>query len=220
MRTWRTVLEQTVRGRRVVGRSVVLGLALVASAAPLGAAAQISNTSNGPMDISADNGTFDNATCESTWSGAAEVLQGTSRLRATTIHAFFKKKPGAAGAPAAAQGGGDSALGMPGGAQSNCGATERIEADGQVFYVTPEQVARGDHAVYSADSGQIVMTGDVIVVQGKNVIHGDRLVIQVATHQAQMESTAHGRGVPNRVRAVLFSNQPGGLGLAPGPAAH
>jgi lipopolysaccharide export system protein LptA len=172
------------------------------------------------MDISADSAVFDNATCVSTWTGAAEVLQGTTRLRASTIHAFFKKKPGAANAPPAAASSGDAGLGMPGGTGANCGATERIEADGQVFYVTPEQVARGDHAVYSADSGQIVMTGDVIVVQGKNVIHGDRLVIQVATHQAQMESAAHGRGTPNRVRAVLFSNQPGGLGLSPAPAAH
>jgi lipopolysaccharide export system protein LptA len=204
-------------------RAAILGAALGAALAPLGAVAQISggpSTSNGPMDISADNGTFDNAACESTWSGAAEVLQGTTRLRATTIKAFFKKKPAAANAPPPSQTGAESALGMPGGAGSNCGATERIVADGDVFYVTPEQVARGDHAIYSADSGQIVMTGDVIIVQGKNVIHGNHLVIQVATHQAQMESDAHGRGVPNRVRAVLFSNQPGGLGLAPAPAAH
>ena len=205
-------------------KAAILGAALGLAATPLSGWAQVpgaanpANTSSAPMDISADNGTFDNAACESTWSGAAEVLQGTSRLRAATIHAFFKKKPAAANAPPAAAN--DSALGMPGGTQSNCGATERIEADGQVFYVTPEQVARGDHAVYSADSGQIVMTGDVIIVQGKNVIHGDRLTIQVATHQAQMESAAHGRGVPNRVRAVMFSNQPGGLGLSPAPAAH
>jgi lipopolysaccharide export system protein LptA len=200
-------------------RATILALALGAGALPVAAMAQVASgpaTSGGPMDISADNGIFDNATCVSTWSGAAEVLQGTARLRASTIKAYFKKKPAASGA-AAAQSSDSSALGMPGGAQSNCGATERVEADGDVFYVTPEQVARGDHAVYSADGGQIIMTGDVIVVQGKNVIHGDRLVIQVATHQAQMESAAHGRGVPNRVRAVLF--QTGG-GLAPAPAAH
>jgi len=200
-------------------RAAILGVALGVTGLPLAAAAQVAGspaTSSGPMDISADNGVFDNATCVSTWSGAAEVLQGTARLRAATIKAYFKKKPAAAGAQASSTSD-SSALGMPGGAQSNCGATERVEADGDVFYVTPEQVARGDHAVYSADGGQIVMTGDVIVVQGKNVIHGDRLVIQTATHQAQMESTAKGRGTPNRVRAVLFQT---GSGIAPAPAAH
>jgi len=200
-------------------RAAIVGVALGVAGLPLAAAAQVASTptaSNGPMDISADNGTFDNATCVSTWSGAAEVLQGTARLRANTIKAYFKKKPAAPGA-APQSSSSTSALGMPGGAQSNCGATERVEADGDVFYVTPEQNARGDHAVYSADGAQIVMTGDVIVVQGKSVIHGDRLVIQTATHQAQMESAAHGRGVPNRVRAVLFQ-APGAN--APALAAH
>jgi lipopolysaccharide export system protein LptA len=201
-------------------RAAILGVALGVAGLPLAAAAQVASTptaSNGPMDISADNGTFDNATCVSTWSGAAEVLQGTARLRANTIKAYFKKKPAAPGAAAAPSNSDTSSLGMPGGTQSDCGATERVEADGDVFYVTPQQNARGDHATYSADGAQIVMTGDVIVVQGKSVIHGDRLVIQTATHQAQMESTAHGRGVPNRVRAVLFQ-APGAN--APAPAAH
>ena len=200
-------------------RATILGLALGAAGLPVAATAQVATTpatSNGPMDISADNGIFDNATCVSTWSGAAEVLQGTARLRANTIKAYFKKKPAAPGATQTPSSD-TSALGMPGGTQSNCGATERVEADGDVFYVTPEQNARGDHAVYSADGAQIVMTGDVIVVQGKSVIHGDRLVIQTATHQAQMESTAKGRGTPNRVRAVLFQT-PGAS--APGLAAH
>jgi len=190
-------------------RWAALGVALAAAA--VAAEAQgIAPQSSGPMDISADNGTFVNSACESTWSGSAEVLQGTSRLRANTIRAFFKKKPGDDNA----RGSGGAVGGMPGGPQSNCGATERIEAEGDVFYVTPDQNARGDRAVYTAANDQIVMTGNVIVVQGKNVIHGDRLTIHVATRAAQMESNAQGRGVPNRVRGVFYQ-QPGAGGAAP-----
>jgi lipopolysaccharide export system protein LptA len=192
-------------------RSVALGLA-IAAAAPAADAQGIAPQSNGPMDISADNGTFVNAACESIWSGSAEVLQGTTRLRANEIRAFFKKKPPGPGG-AAAQGGGPVG-GIPGGPQSNCGATERIEAQGDVYYVTPDQNARGDHATYTAGDSLIVMTGNVIVVQGKNVIHGDRLTIHVDTREAQMESEARGRGAPNRVRGVFFQ-QPGAPGLAP-----
>lgn len=191
----------------------VAGLALAAAAGV--AQAQISPQSNGPMDISADNGTFVSSACESTWSGSAEVLQGTSRLRAHEIRAFFKKKPGAGGAAGRGSAAGPVG-GMPGGPQSNCGATERIEADGDVFYVTPDQVARGDRAVYTAADDRIVMTGNVIVKQGENVIHGDRLVIHVATRQAQMESNAKGRGTPNRVRGVFYPNQSGGAPMLPG----
>ena len=195
-------------------RSAVFGLTLTAAASL--AHAQISSTSNGPMDISADNGTFTSSACESTWSGSAEVLQGTSRLRANEIRAFFKRKPGGADAGGgAARGSGGAVGGIPGGPQSDCGATERIEAQGDVFYVTPDQNARGDRAVYTAADDQIVMTGNVIVVQGKNVIHGDRLVIHVATREAQMESEAKGRGTPNRVRGVFYQ-QPGAAPVLPG----
>ena len=59
------------------------------------------------------------------------------------------------------------------------------------------------------------MTGNVIVVQGKNVIHGDRLTIHTATREAQMESEAKGRGnaEPRAGRASI--QQPGAPGLAP-----
>jgi lipopolysaccharide export system protein LptA len=169
----------------------LVGLAAVAQPAPGGLTGQ----SNGPIDITADNSIYDNATCESTWTGSAEVLQGTTRLRAHEIRAFMKHK---AATPTD---------------QTSCGAAERIEADGDVYYVTPDQNARGDHAVYSADDNLIVMTGDVILVQGKNVVHGDRLTIHTQSRAAQMESNAQGRGTPGRVRAVFYQTQPGSPGL-------
>jgi len=190
-------------------RTAAVGLMLAAGLG-LTAHAQIAPTSNGPIDITADNGTLVNSTCEATWSGAAEALQGDSRLRANVIKAFLKKKPTtAAAAPQSAAAGANP---------SDCGATERIEADGNVFYVTPDQVAHGDHAVYSADAGQIVMTGNVIVVQGKNVVRGDKMTIHVATRLVTIDSTAQGRGTPNRVRGVFYPNQPGAPGSV--PAAH
>jgi lipopolysaccharide export system protein LptA len=190
-------------------RTTMAGLMLSAGLG-LAAHAQIAPTSNGPIDITADNGTLVNSTCEATWSGAAEALQGDSRLRANVIKAFLKKKPPAAAAAPQS--------GAAGANPSDCGATERIEADGNVFYVTPDQVAHGDHAVYSADAGQIVMTGNVIVVQGKNVVRGDKMTIHVATRLVTIDSTAQGRGTPNRVRGVFYPNQPGAPGSV--PAAH
>src|ERR1700751_1429276 len=146
-------------------RAALLALALLA-AGPGAARAQISPNTNGPIDITSDAGDFSNSTCESTWRGSAEALQGQSRLRADVIRAFLKPK---------AKGGG-AAPANPGTAESqvSCGQTDRIEADGNVFYVTPDQIARGDRAVYTADDDMIVMTGDVIVLQGKNVVRGDR----------------------------------------------
>ena len=153
------------------------------------------------------HGTLVNSTCVATWSGAAEALQGTSRLRADVIRAFLKKKPPA-----------DPATGAEPAPQTDCGATERIEADGHVYYVTPDQVARGDHAVYTADADKIVMTGNVIVVQGKNVVRGDRLTIQVATRQVDDRLGRQGRGTPGAGarRASIPTSRRGAGAALPG----
>jgi lipopolysaccharide export system protein LptA len=73
--------------------------------------------------------------------------------------------------------------------------------------VTPDRNARGDHAVYTQADDQIVMTGDVIVVQGQDVARGDKLIINVAAHQARMVSAATGLGKPGRVRGVYFPDK-------------
>jgi len=193
-----------MRRTRTLWAAAAGGLAI--GVAGLGASAQpqaqpdgLATQSKGPIDIAADNSIYDNATCESTWTGSAEVLQGTTRLRAHEIRAFMRRQ-----AATAAD-------------QSSCGAAERIEADGDVYYVTPDQHARGDHAVYSADDNLIVMTGDVILVQGQNVVHGDRLTIHTQTRAAQMDSSAQGRGAPGRVRAVFYQTQPGSPGAPATP---
>ena len=173
----------------------------IAGAIAGSASAQISPGGNGPIDITSDTGDFSNATCVSTWSGSAEALQGNARLRADVIKAFLKPKAPSAKPP------------PPGASpeqQSNCGETDRIEADGNVFYQTPDQIAKGDHAVYTADDDLIVMTGNVIVVQNdKNIVRGDKLTIHVKDKVALMESAAKGRGTPGRVRGVFYPNQQG-----------
>jgi len=190
-------------GGAAVGAALAIcALALGAFGASGPARAQLSpSASNGPIDITSDEAEAFNAKCATTWRGSAEALQGDSRLRAATITAYLKKK-------------GAGANGQP-----DCGATERIEADGDVFYVTPTQVARADHAVYTADNNQILMTGNVIVVQGQNVVRGDRMTIDTVTREVHMDSAAKGRGTPGRVRGVFYPNQPGGPMAAP-PASH
>ncbi|MFI4974837.1 MAG: LptA/OstA family protein [Caulobacterales bacterium] len=160
--------------------------------------AQIAGSSRSPVDITADQEEVLTAKCVAIWRGSAEALQDTTRLRAEVITVYAKAKSASSGSGV------------------TCGGTDRIEAEGHVFYVTPTQTARADRAVYTADSDLLVLTGDVIVVQGKDVTHGDRLVIHVSTKQAQMDSAVVGRGQPGRVRGVFYPNQPA---QAPTPPA-
>jgi lipopolysaccharide export system protein LptA len=169
--------------------------ALVAAALALSfvggptASAQVDTRSKAPIDITAEQAEVSNARCVAIWRGSAEAIQEKTRIRADSLTVYSRSKAGGADDKPA------------------CGGVERIEADGHVFYVTPDQNARGDHAVYVQASDQIVMTGDVVVVQGQNVARGDKLTIKVSTREAVMESSATGSGKPGRVRAVFYPDK-------------
>ncbi|ALJ09790.1 organic solvent tolerance protein OstA [Brevundimonas sp. DS20] len=85
------------------------------------------------------------------------------------------------------------------------GDLERAEAAGSVYFVTPEQTMRGDRAVYNLGSGEIVVTGNVILTQGQNVLSGSRLVYNVNTQTARMEGAPRG-AAGNRVQGVFYPN--------------
>jgi lipopolysaccharide export system protein LptA len=168
---------------------------VLASAAPVVALAQIAPAGHGPVDVTADQLEVQQGQCLANWSGNAEALQDTSRLRADSLKIYNRQESGAGGG-------------------SSCGQLDRMEADGQVYYVTPSQVVKADHAVYTAADTTIVMTGDVVAAQGKNVISGSRLTINTNTGVATMATGVTGRGARGRVRGVLYPNNASGAGQA------
>jgi lipopolysaccharide export system protein LptA len=104
--------------------------------------------------------------------GNAELLQGQNRLRADRIAGLNQT--------------GDS----------------RLEAAGNVYFVTPEQTIRGDRAVYTTGNDTIVVTGDVILTQGQNVLTGSRLTYNTRTGSARVEGAPTAAG--NRVQGVFY----------------
>jgi lipopolysaccharide export system protein LptA len=179
---------------------IAAGLALALNGT---AQAQIATNSDAPVDITADELEVVNAQCLAVWRGAAEALQDRSRLRADVLRIFNKPLAGAK----------TTASPVPAG--GNCGPLERMEAEGNVFYVTPTQRVRGDNAVYAAAPETITITGDVVATQGKNVLSGERLVIQVKTGEARMETSVKGRNKPGRVRGVFYPDETREGGSAP-----
>ena len=155
--------------------------------------AQVASDSSAPVDISADEQENINSQCKTIFRGAVEVLQDKARMRANVMTVYNRRKtPGKASS-------------SPTG-NNDCGDVDRVEADGNVFYVTPEQTVRGNHAVYDYGTDTIVVTGDVVAVQGQDVARGDRMTIKTKTNDVKMESNATGRG-KTRVRAVLYPDQ-------------
>jgi lipopolysaccharide export system protein LptA len=165
----------------------VLAAALMV-AAP--ACAQLAANSKAPVDITADELETMNAQCQATWKGNAEALQDNARLRADVLKIF--NKPGVA-KPGTTQSGG-------------CGDLDRMEAQGSVYYVTPDQKVRANTAVYEAGSTTITMTGDVVAVRGQDVLRGDRMVFNTVTGEGQMQGGG-GKGAKNRPRAVIYPSK-------------
>lgn len=190
----------------VFGKSVATLLVLGAAALAAGAGAQrpalaqaasgpgVFGANNGPIDITADQLEVIDAENRAVWKGNVEAIQGTNRMRSPLLNVIFAKS----------NGGGSKTPGAPG---AGWGAIQRMEAEGPVYYVTPQQNARGDHATYEADSNTIVMTGNVVLVQDKNVVQGDKLTIDTKTNHSVLVSNAQGRNNPRRVRGVFYPNQ-------------
>src|SRR4249920_3037793 len=98
-----------------------------------------------------------------------------------------------------------AAPGMPQG-----GSIRRAEARGDVTVVSKDQNASGDLGVYDMKKKTITLTGNVVVSQGKNVLHGERVVVDTVTGDARIDSgvAAHdgvGSGVTprDRVRVLI-----------------
>jgi lipopolysaccharide export system protein LptA len=143
-----------------------------------------------------------------TFSGDVQVVQGDTTMKCQKLVVFYgqevgiaQKETGQGGAPAPDT---KPALAGPKGAQN----IRRIEARGGVTVITKDQNASGDLGVYDLIAKTITLTGNVVVSQGQNVIHGERVVVDTVTGNARVESNKQGGGgTPSRVRALIQPSQ-------------
>lgn len=183
-------LGQQAAARIALSAAIVAGAASVAAAAHAQAArGGAFGGGNGPIDISADQLEVIDAENRAVWKGNVEAIQGANRMRAPVLNVVFAKSASGDGAPGA-----------------GWGAIQRMDAEGPVYYVTPQQNARSDRATYEAASNTLVMTGNVVLVQDKNVVQGDRLTIDTVTNHATLVSNNQGRA-GTRVRGVFYPSQ-------------
>jgi len=143
-----------------------------------------------------------------TFYGNVQVVQGDTTMKCQTLVVFYGAEDGAgkiaaSNEPAAAKppAPNQPAPVIPQSAQD----IRRIEARGNVTVVTKDQNASGDVGVYDLKAKTITLTGNVVVTQGKNVLHGDRVVVDTTTGNAHFESNA--ATAQNRVRALILPSK-------------
>lgn len=181
----KSFLSVSVLGPLALSCALVAGPALAQGLGP---------NAEGPIDITADELEVQNKACVSVWRGKAEMLQGEARLRADVLKAFFQPKASAPGASTTGTGA--------------CGDMIKMEAEGNVYYVTSKnQRVRGDAGVYDAQNETVTLTGDVVAVQDQNVLRGSRMVFNTKTGEGRMVGTASGPNAKNRPRGVFYPSK-------------
>lgn len=154
-----------------------------------------------PVQIEAASLEVHDKSKTATFSGNVQVVQGDTTMKCQSLVVFYGREVGIAqNEPKQA-----SIAPGPKGAQD----IRKIEAHGGVTVVTKDQNATGDDAIYDLQSKTIKLTGNVIVSQGQNVIHGESVVVDMVTGNARVESSEGGGTVPGRVRALILPNQKG-----------
>jgi lipopolysaccharide export system protein LptA len=140
-----------------------------------------------------------------TFSGDVQVVQGDTTMKCQKLVVFYGQEVGIAqGGAAAPAAKAAAAPAGPKGAQN----IRRIEARGGVTVITKDQNASGDLGVYDLIAKTITLTGNVVVSQGQNVIHGERVVVDTVSGNARVESSNQGGGgTPSRVRALIQPSQ-------------
>jgi len=147
------------------------------------AQAQFAPNSNAPT-----RGTADSAVSEpglTVFSGQVDVRQGNVRILSDTMKVYS-------------------------GQQSNAAQSfddfNRIEAIGNFYYITPDQEVRGERGVYERVSDTFTVTGNVILLQGKdNIVTGDKLIYNLSENKAKVIGTCKGRkcGRNGRVNILI-----------------
>ena len=148
--------------------------------------AQFENDSAAPIEIVADSMEWLNEQKIAIARGNADAVQGRYTLRAHVLTAHITDEPN--------------------GTQQSNSQISLIEAEGDVLLITPNERARGRVGVYDVRNKTAVLIGSVVLTQGENVLHGERLVMDLNTGRSRLE----GSNEPNqkssesgRVKAIF-----------------
>jgi lipopolysaccharide export system protein LptA len=148
---------------------------------------------------------------EATFSGNVKVVQGDTTMTSRSLVVFYDSSAAPAATPAANSKAAaksapiQSATPGPGGSSS----IRRLEARGSVVVTQKDQVVTGETAVFDTKTNLVTMLGGVVLTQGKNVLRGDRLMVDMTTGVSRVESEG------GRVQG-LFQSSGQGAPLIPG----
>jgi lipopolysaccharide export system protein LptA len=138
-----------------------------------------------------------------TFSGDVRVQQGDTTMRCKSLLVFYEQDKGKGGADPKGKTSTNTMKAAdpgPGGQQR----IKRLEARGSVVVTQKGETATGELGVFDLKSNTVTLTGHVVMTQGKNVLRGEKLVVNLTSGVSRVESGKNGTG---RVQGLF---QPGG----------
>lgn len=167
----------------------ILVISALSCMLPITAQAQFSKNNDAPIQADADDVT--NSAGVTILSGQVDVRQGETRILSDVMRIH----------------GGATGVG------SATNDISKIEATGNFYYLTPDQEVRGNNGVYTKESDSFTVTGDVILLQGENVVTGDTLIYNLTTEEARVVGTCKGRRCGTKGRVKILIKNTGGQSL-------
>ena len=145
-----------------------------------------SQNKNQPVQIEAASLEVRDKEKKATFSGNVKVVQGDTTMRCKSLVVFYDsqdqkdqkgQQPAAQTMKAAAPG--------PGGSSS----ISRLEATGGVTVTQKDQVATGERADFDMKTNTVILQGKVVVSQGRNLMRGDKLIVNLTTGVSRVEGS-------------------------------
>ncbi len=140
-----------------------------------------------PIEITADSLEVRRDKGFAVFTGNVDAVQGKMRLRADKLTVHYRPNGGKGSGGAAAQ-----------------GTISRMDAEGSVFVSSPDETAQGERGVYDVDRRIITLNGSVVLTRGKNVIRGDRAVLNLETGVSRVESAGTTGKRRQRVKGLFI----------------
>ena len=183
----------------------------------------LSKSSKDPIDIESDVLVVHDSQKYATFKGNVKAVQGTTTLRARELDVHYTgggdklltgqdqnqdKKEGGEQAAVEAKPV-DAKDGKGASADSGTQITQ-IEAKGDVMITSEnDQTTSSEWAIYDVPSQQVTVGGNVVLTQGKNVLKGDRLVIDLKTGESRFENPGNTATAGGRIRALFMPKDEG-----------
>jgi len=152
---------------------------------PVHAQQALGGDPDAPIEIQADNLEVYRDKQIAVFVGNVDAQQGRMNLKTDELRVSYRED-------------GDAANGDGNGAAVG-GRISRLEANGNVRVSTDKESATGDRGVYDIDSATIVLEGGVRLFQNRNVLAGQRLVMNLETGVTRLDG-APGTG---RVKGIF-----------------